>query len=116
MTSLFNEPYTTLTNCAGSQRAWVEVGSNTECDVGAGEVYRSQSSGKVSDIAACKKSCEAHAQCKSITFFNSGWCSHFSTECTKTKSADKAIAMRVGTSANTPDPSRPTTTGWWGLS
>merc|ERR1712032_1420748 len=67
--------------------------------------------GKVSDIAACKKSCENDPGCKSITLFKSGWCSHFSTECTKTKTTNKAIAMRLGTSAYTPDPSRPTTTG-----
>ena len=97
MSSLFNEPYTTLTDCAGDQRTWVEAGSNAQCDAGAGEVYRSQSPGKVSDIDACKKSCEDDPKCKSITFFNSGWCSHFSTDCKKTKWASKAIAMRLGT-------------------
>ena len=79
-----------------AHRTWVEVGSNAQCDVGAGEVYRSQSPGKVSDIAACKKSCEDDPKCKSITFFNSGWCSHFSTECTKTTAGTNAIAMRLG--------------------
>ena len=77
------------------QSLWLEVSSNAECDAAAGEVYRSQSPGKVSDIAACQKSCENDAGCKSITFFNSGWCSHFSTECTKTKSTNKAISMRL---------------------
>ena len=97
MGSLFHKSYTILDNSAGVQLTWVEVGSNAECDAGAGEVYRSQSPGKVSDIAACKKSCEDDPKCKSITFFNSGWCSQFSTDCTNTKSTSKAISMRLGT-------------------
>merc|ERR1712037_892142 len=78
-----------------ARRTWANVGSNIQGDAGAGEVYRSQSPGKVSDLAACQKSCENDAGCKSITFFNSGWCSHFSTGCTETKSASKAISMRL---------------------
>ena len=65
----------------------------TICDIIAGEVYRSQSSGKVSDLAACKKSCEDDAGCKSITYFESGWCSHFSTGCMKRKFAADAWAI-----------------------
>merc|ERR1719213_738515 len=80
---------------AGARRTWANVGSNIQCDAGAGEVYRSQSPGKVPDLAACQKSCENDAGCKSITLFNSGWCSHFSTGCTETKSANKAISMRL---------------------
>ena len=92
-----------------SQRTWEEAGSNAECNVGAGEVYRNQSPGKVSDLAACKKSCEDDAGCQSITFFNNGWCSHFSTGCTKTKTANKAISMRLrGTQVTTKAP-----TGQW---
>ena len=77
------------------QRTWEEVGANTQCDAGAGEVYRSQSPGKVSDLAACQKSCEDDAGCQSITFFNSGWCSHFGTGCAKTKVTSKAVSMRL---------------------
>merc|ERR1712037_594803 len=91
-----NTPDPSRPTTTGAQRAWVEAGANTECDAGAGEVYRSQSPGKVSGIAACKKSCENDPGCKSITFFNSGWCSHYSTGCTKTKTTNKAIAMRLG--------------------
>jgi len=91
-----NTPDPSRPTTTGAQRTWVEAGSNAQCDAGSGEVYRSQSPGKVSDIAACKKSCEDDPKCKSITFFNSGWCSHFSTECTKTKTTNKAIAMRLG--------------------
>ena len=92
----------------GQQHVWAAVGSDIQCDAGAGEVYRSQSPGKVSDIAACKKSCENDPGCKSITLFKSGWCSHFSTKCTKTKWGNKAIAMRLTSasgSTSTPDPS-----------
>ena len=56
----------------------------------------SQSSSQVSDLAACKKSCEDDAGCKSITFFDGGWCSHFSTGCTKTQASSNAISMRLG--------------------
>merc|ERR1719174_2342913 len=73
---------------------WVDLDPNTECDAGAGEVYRKQSPGKVSDLAACKKSCEDDASCKSITFFLDKWCSHFSTACTRTKVTDNAISLR----------------------
>ena len=96
--------HTLINSTTTVQRAWVEVGSNTQCDAGAGEAYQSQSSGKVADIAACKKSCENDAGCKSITFYNSGWCSHFSTGCTKTKSSSNAISMRLGKSVTTKTP------------
>ena len=96
-TYIHTDPYIyTHVNCTGAQSRWVDLGSNVQCNAGAGEVYRSQSPGKVSDIAACQKSCEVDAGCKSITLFKSGWCSHFSTECKKTKSTNKAISMRLG--------------------
>merc|ERR1719305_1721663 len=82
---------------SGSQITWEDVGFNTECDTSAGEVYRKdQSPGKGSDLAACKKACEDDAGCKSITFFITGWCSHFSTECRNTKSNKNAmISIRL---------------------
>jgi len=98
-------------------RTWTKVGSNAQCDAGAGEVYRSQSPGKVSDLATCQKSCEDDSGCKSITFFNSGWCSHFSTECTKTKVTSKAVSMRLSgaqltTAASSTTSAAPKTIGW----
>ena len=54
-----------------------------ECDQGRGEVRLPASSGNQPDLAACKKSCEDAPQCKSTTYFDSGWCNHFSTCCTK---------------------------------
>ena len=64
---------------------WVEIGSNTRCDVANGEKYMMSSPGKGSSLKHCKESCQTNTGCKSITYFNSGRCSHFSTLCTKTK-------------------------------
>ena len=83
---------------------WVEVGANTMCDLLSGETYRYQSPGKVASLEACQLSCEADAECQSITYFKSKWCSHFSTACTKTKFTKKALSMRLG------ETSRPKTT------
>ena len=77
------------------QRSWVEVGGNAECDTRSGEVYLKQSPGKVSSLEACQKSCQNAAGCQSITYFRSGWCSHYSTACTKVKRKPGAIAMRL---------------------
>merc|ERR1712224_434718 len=46
-------------------------------------------------LEQCKKSCQDAAACQSITYFSSGWCSHFSTSCTKTKKNNKAVAFRL---------------------
>ena len=76
---------------------WINLG-NAKCDPGSGEVYRSESSGKVSDLAACQKSCQYDHGCKSITFFNnSNHCSHFITECLVTKEVayKDVISMRL---------------------
>ena len=70
---------------------------NVECDHGSGvEKYLTKSSSLVGDIEACKKSCEKNSNCKSITLFSTnGWCSHFSTECKKTKTIHSdAVSMR----------------------
>ena len=90
-------------------RSWREVGANAECDTGAGEVYRKDSPGKGSSLAQCKDSCAEAPGCRSITYFGaSGWCSHFSTACTKTKSKRKAMSLRLSsdvdmrTTARTP--------------
>jgi hypothetical protein len=76
--------------------------NNKECDVSQGEKYLAQSSAKVSDYAACKKSCNDAAACQSITFYNSGWCSHFSTRCEKTKPSRNANAERLKDFRTTP--------------
>ena len=88
----------------GVQRKWQQLGSNSRCNTAAGEVYRGKQSRMVADIEACKKSCEGDAGCKSITFYSSGWCSHFSTECTKTTTDSNAISIRLSRAATTASP------------
>ena len=74
---------------------WVDIGSNTACDKNAGEVYSATSPGKGLSVDQCQQACEETAGCQSITYFNSGWCSHFSTPCTNTKRVRKAVAHRL---------------------
>ena len=76
----------------------MEIGSNIECDATAGEKYMKESSGKLPNIEECQKSCEDSVECQSITFLNTGWCSHFSTPCTNHKTNTKAVSMRFDTS------------------
>ena len=83
------------TKTTAKAASMVKSTRQTQCDTGAGEVYRGESSGKVSDLAACKKSCEDAPACQSITFWKDGWCSHFSTLCTKKKFGNEAISMRL---------------------
>ena len=90
--------------CTGKQLTWAGRSKNSECDIASGEKFLCASSKKVSDEEACKKSCEDAAACKSITFYSSGWCSHFSTECTKTKADGNAISNRLSRAATTASP------------
>ena len=76
-----------------ADRMWVAIGTDAECHLKAGEVYIEQSPGKVADLEACKKSCEAAPACQSITFHRSRWCSHYSTPCSNTKYKKGATAM-----------------------
>merc|ERR1712176_1687741 len=80
---------------AGMTFTWVDRFVNTACNAGAGEKYLGASSKRMSNEEACKKSCEDVAACRSITFYSSGWCSHFSTDCTKTKADSNAISARL---------------------
>jgi len=43
--------------------------------------YLNSGSGSVANLAACSQSCQKSAQCQSVTFYASKWCSHFSTTC-----------------------------------
>merc|ERR1712187_554352 len=87
------------------KRTWWEIGSSAACDTKAGEVYLKNSPGKVSSLDRCKRSCEDATACQSITYFKSGWCSHFSTPCTSTKRNNKAVAHRLSAeSSTTADP------------
>ena len=70
----------------------------SKCDMNAGEVFRKESSGDASDLAACKKSCEDDAKCQGITFWTqSKYCSHFSTKCTNRTPTTNTIAMTLKT-------------------
>jgi len=69
--------------------------NHEECDVSQGEVQLHKSSGIVDDYAACEKSCNDVAQCKSITFYAHGWCSQFSTQCKKRKKQSNAVAKNL---------------------
>ena len=70
---------------------WLDVGTEVDCDQQAGERYLESSSGKVPDLERCKQSCRDNGQCQSITYFESGWCSHYSTPCSKTTPNHKAL-------------------------
>ena len=91
-----------MTYPAGMRHIWVQLGSNTMCDAGAGEKYMPKTSQSASSIEACEKFCQDDSECRSITYFSSGWCSHFSTECTKTKYVWKAISKRRRVPTTTP--------------
>jgi len=87
-------PATTTKSPSASKRLWTSAVSNEQCDTRAGEVFLKSSPGKVSSLDKCKHSCEHAGDCRSITYFNSGWCSHFSTSCEKTKTKRKATVLR----------------------
>lgn len=84
-------PSSLVTRPSGGVISFVLVAVKVACDTGAGEVYCKQSPGKVGSLNDCQKSCEQNAECRSITFFRSGWCSHYSTPCTKVRKMDKAM-------------------------
>jgi len=74
------------------------VTQQTKCDQNAGEIRRWPSSGLVSDLAACKKSCKDEPGCKSITYWAQWkYCGHFSTKCSKRAPALNAVSMRLKT-------------------
>ena len=94
----------TITTLADAESSWRKVGANTVCDTSAGEVYLKSSPGKLPNLEACKKSCQDDAGCKSITYFKSGWCSHFSTPCTKGKKGAGTTLTLVADSGTTKTP------------
>ena len=85
---------TEATTALGVAHIWIELGFNIECDTSAGEAYMKSSSGRGSNLKQCKESCQTTAGCKSITYFERGWCGHFSTLCTETKWSKKAVSYR----------------------
>ena len=93
----------------GKQFTWAAVWNSAACNAGAGENYLRASSKLVSIVEACKQSCENAAACRSITFYSSGWCSHFSTECKERKTDSNAISIQLS-KKSTKDRSATTTT------
>ena len=71
------------------------TGLQVECDTKAGEVYLQTSPRKVDSLSECQESCIRVPKCMSITFFNSGYCSHFGTTCVKTKKHKNAQSYRL---------------------
>jgi len=79
------------------QTTWIELGEKKMCDMYNGERYLEIGSGKVADLNACKESCAAsQTGCKTVTYFRSRWCSHFSTDCdTIVKSSHAVQTLRM---------------------
>ena len=99
-----------LTAWTGGEGSWLALGQGSQCDTDAGEVYLDSSPGKGSTLEKCKQACEDATGCQSISFFQSGWCSHFSTDCTNTKNVKKALSFRLDAGSTNDVPS-----GQWGL-
>ena len=77
------------------KKSWRAIGPKTACDTSAGEVYLQDSPGTVSTLEQCKTMCEHATECQSITYYESGWCSHYSTPCTRTMLTRKAVALQL---------------------
>jgi len=76
------------------KRVWGNVRYGVECDMRAGEVMIKSSWKKASSIDHCKEFCQDATGCQSITFVNDGWCSLFTTPCTKTsKNKNTVVAV-----------------------
>ena len=82
---------------ANVKKSWRLVGPKTACDTTAGEVYMLDSPGAVLNLKQCKQLCEHAAKCSSITYYDSGWCSHYSTPCTRARLSRKAVALQFTT-------------------
>merc|ERR1712032_1105315 len=46
-------------------------------------------------MGECEKACENNADCRSLTFFKSGYCTLFKDICEKTKGKGKALSLRL---------------------
>merc|ERR1712224_887550 len=84
---------TTQAPTTGAKAVWIHSKNDAVCDTTAGEVVSGQSPG---NLETCKKSCEDDAGCQSITYFSTGLCARFSTQCMTTAFMKGAVAMRLG--------------------
>ena len=99
----------TYMHSTDSKGAWMFVGNDAACDTSSGEVKLQQSPGKLPSLEACQRSCEAAADCQSITFSSTELCTHFNTTCSKTEHSNGAISLRlssVSESNSSPEPPR----------
>ena len=81
---------------------WKHAVPGDQCDTSAGEVPLRKSSLMTSSLNRCKKACENAAGCQSVTYYNNGWCAHFSTKCTRTKRNTKTVVVvQVASSGTT---------------
>ena len=88
-------PCPTCTTSTDVKGAWMFVDNDAACDTSAGEVKLKHSPGKSPSLEACQRSCEAAADCQSITFSNRELCSHFRTACSKTEHSNGSISLRL---------------------
>merc|ERR1712032_924951 len=73
-----NQPTGPVTTAASGNAVKI---SGKACDA-AKSGYLNSGSGTRDSLAACSRSCQNSAQCKSVTFYSSSkWCSHFSKKC-----------------------------------
>merc|ERR1711934_706742 len=68
--------------------------SDKACDFDK-EVYLQNSPGKVPSLKVCTELCEESSQCKSVTFFSSRFCSHFSTSCANQQHSAGSTVVRL---------------------
>ena len=88
-------PTTTTTTAPAKKCVWGQGSADVKCNQAAGEVRMRKSSVMTSSLEKCKKSCEDTAGCRSITYFKTNWCTHFSTPCTNTKGSGMAGVERL---------------------
>merc|ERR1719174_1247112 len=95
MTTTATTTTTTTTAAPNGKCIWGQGSANVRCNQAAGEVRLPKSSVMTSSLEKCKKSCEDTAGCRSITYFKTNWCTHFSTPCTNTKGSGMAVVERL---------------------
>merc|ERR1712025_184069 len=87
---------TTTTTTTTAERVWQDIGDTVACDANAGETSMPTESGKVGNLDACRALCETsisseRGRCQSFTYWNSGFCSLYSTSCENTVAANKVF-------------------------
>jgi len=86
---------TTTTAAPTDKYTWGHVILAAKCDRNAGEVIQKRSSVQASSLEECKESCEGAVGCRSISFFQNGWCAHYSTPCTNIKKSKTGVVVQL---------------------